>query len=97
MITAGAAGLVLLGCAVFFSGHSGANIEVQYEGVLADKNDVRTIRQIVSHERWAALGRAVRRRDARYLQESIRQLAYAFDTFSIDHSRARGCNAKNAF
>src|SRR5882672_9383802 len=75
-IAAGAAGLVLLGCAVSLSGRSGANVEVQYGEVLADKNDVRTIRQIVSRERWTALGRAVRRRDARYFQESVRQLAF---------------------
>jgi len=46
IITAGTAGLVLLGCVLFFSARSGANVEVQYGEVLADKNDVRTIRQI---------------------------------------------------
>ncbi len=76
MITAGTAGLVLLGCALFFIGRSGAEVEVQYGAVLADRNDVRTIRQIVSHERWVALGRAIRCRDVTSFKNSVRQLAF---------------------
>ncbi len=76
MIAVGATGLALLVCAAVFTGRSGANVEVQYGEVLADKSDVRAICQIVSRERWAALQRAVRRRDARCFQESLRQLAF---------------------
>lgn len=69
-------GFGLLGCAVLLHGHYQSQFEVRYGECLADRNDVRTIRQIVSHERWAALWRAVCRRDARGIRDCVRQLAF---------------------
>ncbi|HTL59000.1 MAG TPA: hypothetical protein VL361_25220 [Candidatus Limnocylindrales bacterium] len=75
-IAAATAGFALLGCVVFSNSRSGPEIRVQYGEALADKKDVRYIRQVVLHERWNALYQALRHCDNRCFRRSVRQLAF---------------------
>jgi hypothetical protein len=70
------AAVALFGCQALLQDRSDPKCEVQYGGPLADKNDVHEIRQIVSHERWAVLWRAIGHRDGRTIRDSARQLGF---------------------
>ncbi len=71
-------GLMLVAYAAVFLGHSGSKVEVRYgdRELPLKKDDLQMIQNIVSRQRWAALYRAVGRRDSRYLRESTRQLVF---------------------
>jgi hypothetical protein len=76
LITATTVSLLLLGGLGLHFGSSDPEVEIRHREIAIDKDDVRTIRQIVSHERWAIIRAALRRRDPRLLRESIRHLAF---------------------
>ncbi|HZR19701.1 MAG TPA: hypothetical protein VFE51_20620 [Verrucomicrobiae bacterium] len=69
----------LVGGALLSHNRHQSKFEVRYgeDGDhFANRNDVITIRQIVSHERLMALWRAICRRDVRGVRDSVRQLAF---------------------
>ena len=70
------AAVVLLGCAAYRFSRNDSKFEVRYGGVLADRSEVREIRRIVSHQRWAALYSSLRQGDARRLRRCLGQLAF---------------------
>jgi len=70
------AAVVLLGCAAYRLSRNDSKFEVRYGGVLADRSEVRAIRHIVSHQRWATFYNLLRQGDARRLRWYLGELAF---------------------